>query len=131
MADLSGLRTRIRNRAEYTVKDSASRLQSTLRQTSPRDTGKMQTATSVDARGLTATAEAATSYASYVREGTRPHVIRPKRGKVLSFYWPKANRQMFLPRVNHPGTRGNTWWDKGLAEWQTFLADGLRRAPNA
>lgn len=129
MADLTQLRNRIRQRAEYAVNHSAQQLQSVLKQTSPRDTGLMQSKTTVQAQGLTATAKAATDYASMVREGTRPHVIRPRRKKVLSFYWPRLGRQMFLPRVNHPGTRGNTWWDQGIAKWQDYLQEGLRRAP--
>lgn len=129
MADLSQTRNRIRARATFAVDASASQLQQVLKSTSPRDTGLLQQKTTVQASGLTATAKAATDYASYVKDGTRPHVIRPRRGKVLSFYWPKTGRQMFLPKVNHPGTRGNGWWDEGLRKWQGFLEEGLRRAP--
>lgn len=128
MANLDALRTQIRQRATFAVSDSSTRLQQTLKQTSPRDTGLMESKTTVLARGLEATAKAATSYASFVKDGTRPHVIRPRRGKVLSFYWPKTGRRMFLPRVNHPGTRGNSWWDQGISKWQDFLRDALRRA---
>ena len=131
MADLSGLRTRIRTRATFAVSDSSRRLEAILRQTSPRDTGNMQQKTTVQAQGLIAEARAATEYASLVKDGTRPHVIRARRKKVLSFYWPKAGQQMFLPRVNHPGTRGNSWWDQGIGKWQDYLRDALNRAPNA
>jgi len=46
-------------------------------------------------------------YATYVHEGTRPHIILPKKaGGVLAFYWPKAGKTVFMRRVNHPGTQG-------------------------
>lgn len=128
MADLTVLRNQIRTRATFAVSDSSGRLQSVLKQTSPRDTGNMQNKTTVNANGLVATARAATDYASFVREGTRPHVIRARRKKVLSFYWPVASRQMFLPRVNHPGTRGNSWWDNAIRGWPDLLREALRRA---
>lgn len=130
MADLTQLRNQIRVRAYFAVSDSAPRLEQLLRQTSPRDTGLMQSRTTVSPRGLEATAKASTPYASFVRDGTRPHVIRPRRGRVLSFYWPKAGKQMFLARVNHPGTRSNPWWNNAIRRWPSLLEASLRRAPN-
>jgi hypothetical protein len=130
MADLTALRNQIRTRAVFAVSESSTQLERALKTTSPRDTGLMESRTTVQAQGLTATAKAATDYASFVKDGTRPHLIRPRTKKVLAFYWPKVGRQMFLPRVNHPGTRGNSWWDQGIAKWQDFLREGLRRAPN-
>lgn len=130
MADLSGLRTRIKARAVFAVSDSSRRLQATLKTTSPRVTGTMQNRTSVTADGLTATARAATEYASFVKDGTRPHVIRPRRARVLSFFWPQAGGRVFLAKVNHPGARANGWWDKGIGQWPDFLRDSLKRAPN-
>lgn len=54
---------------------------------------------------------AGANYAAAVHDGTRPHIIRIKRKKVL------ANRragQIFGKVVNHPGTRG-----------QPFMADAV------
>lgn len=39
-------------------------------------------------------------YARYLEEGTRPHVIRPRKKKAL--YWPGALHP--VKKVNHPGT---------------------------
>lgn len=135
MADLTSLRNRIRVRAYFAVSDASPRLESLLRSTSPRDTGLMQSKTTVSPRALVATATAATDYASFVRTpGTRPHkipTVKRKRGqKMLSFYWPEAGKQMFLPQVNHPGYRGSGWWDEGIRKWPDMLRDALRRAPN-
>ncbi|UYL88134.1 hypothetical protein SEA_EVAA_23 [Gordonia phage Evaa] len=49
--------------------------------------------------GVTATAP----YAAAVHEGTRPHVIRPRRGNVLAF--DIGGRTIFAREVHHPGTR--------------------------
>lgn len=57
---------------------------------------------------------AAVPWALYVHRGTRPHRI--DGNPLLSFYWPKAGKQMVRPFVNHPGTRPNR-----------FLLDAVRQ----
>ncbi|WP_235718302.1 hypothetical protein [Mycolicibacterium goodii] len=42
-------------------------------------------------------------YALYVHEGTRPHVIRPRRAQALRFQ--VGGRTVFARLVRHPGTR--------------------------
>lgn len=42
-------------------------------------------------------------YAQAVHDGTRPHVILPRRASVLRF--PSRGSIVFARRVNHPGTR--------------------------
>jgi hypothetical protein len=53
----------------------------------------------------------------YVHEGTRPHVIRPKKVGALRFFWHKRGHVVTLQKVNHPGTRRNP-----------FMAENLRSA---
>lgn len=75
---------------------------------------------------LSITSEA--PYTGFVRHGTRPHMIFPRRlGGVLVFFWEKTQRLMFLRHVHHPGTRPNDFVAKaeteGRAEekrWQLF-----------
>jgi hypothetical protein len=43
--------------------------------------------------------------AKWLNDGTRPHVIRPKRKKALRFFWRKIDRVVYFRQVNHPGTR--------------------------
>lgn len=129
MADMRDLVNQIRVRAYFAVSDASPRLEQILRQ-GPRDTGLMQSRTTVVPRGLTATAKAATPYASFVKDGTRPHIIRARRRKVLSFYWPKRGAVVFLAKVNHPGNKGNDWWNRGINKWPELLKEGLRRAPS-
>lgn len=46
------------------------------------------------------------SYSLYIHEGTRPHVIRPRKpGGVLRFEM--HGEVVFARHVNHPGTRAN------------------------
>lgn len=42
-------------------------------------------------------------YAPYIEEGTRPHVIRPKRAKALRFV--VDGRVVYARIVHHPGTK--------------------------
>lgn len=42
-------------------------------------------------------------YASHVEYGTRPHIIRPKRRRMLRFAM--GGRDVFAREVRHPGTR--------------------------
>jgi hypothetical protein len=56
-------------------------------------------------------------YAVWHHEGTEPHVIRPRKAKVLS--WVSGGERRFASSVNHPGTRPNR-----------FLSDNLPLARN-
>jgi hypothetical protein len=53
------------------------------------------------------------NYALAHHEGTAPHVIRPKSGKMLRFV--SRGQVVYAHVVNHPGTKANK-----------YLADALR-----
>lgn len=59
--------------------------------------------------------------AEYTNDGTRPHVIVPKRAKVLAFT--VNGRRVFARRVNHPGNKGTHWFDKTTKAWPAILKD--------
>jgi len=46
-------------------------------------------------------------YGAFVRQGTRPHEIRPVKAKALAFQI--GNRTIFAKRVYHPGTKPNPY----------------------
>ncbi|MFI0934573.1 hypothetical protein ACH4RG_22985 [Streptomyces sp. NPDC021019] len=48
----------------------------------------------------------------FVLDGTRPHVIRPRRKKVLRFVI--DGDVIFAAKVNHPGTRANDFLGRAL-----------------
>lgn len=50
--------------------------------------------------------------AAGIERGTRPHVIRPRRAKVLAFT--VGGRRVFARLVNHPGTRAYRVLERAL-----------------
>jgi len=53
-------------------------------------------------------------YAPYVHDGTRPHVIRPRRRQALKFR--VGGMTVFAKVVNHPGNRARPFFDRALIE---------------
>ncbi len=47
----------------------------------------------------------ATHYASYIEEGTKPHVIQARKAPLLRFYWTRHGFWFAGKKVNHPGTK--------------------------
>ena len=89
-----------------------------LKQNTPRATGKLANSTrfqlvgsnknqAVEVRQGARSPEGA-FYGMFVRGGTRPHEIRPKKpGGVLAFKI--GGRTIFTKKVNHPGTKANPY----------------------
>ncbi|MFC9604538.1 hypothetical protein ACFTTN_13900 [Streptomyces niveus] len=50
----------------------------------------------------------------FVLDGTRPHIIRPRRAKALRFQ--VGGRVVFAAYVRHPGTRPNDFMGRALRE---------------
>lgn len=85
----------------------------------PVDTGRLRnsgTSRITVANGKRVSAEVSfnANYAAAVHNGTRPHVIRPRRAKVLAFR--VGSKRVFATKVNHPGTKA-----------RPFLADALKQ----
>lgn len=67
-----------------------------------------------------------TDYAEFVNDGTRPHVIRPKRAHTLrrssrgvvkpALRFVVGGRVVFARVVHHPGTRPNPFLDRAVRE---------------
>lgn len=53
-------------------------------------------------------------YAPYVHDGTRPHIIRPRRRQALRFR--VGGMTVFAKVVHHPGTRARPFLDRALIE---------------
>ena len=63
-------------------------------------------------------------YADAVNYGTAPHVITPKNAKALRF---KVGGQfIFATKVNHPGTKGLGFFEKGVSKGEQILEQRLR-----
>lgn len=65
------------------------------------------------ARGYRGRIRSVRKVARYMEKGTRPHVIRAKRSRVLRFH--SGGALVFRRSVNHPGTKP-TWFMRDAAE---------------
>jgi hypothetical protein len=95
---------------------------------SPWDTGNLRGSHEISIRTLTGALKvvgrvtATAKYASYVHDGTRPHVIRPKAarrrpdGKPTALKFKMGGRTIIVSKVNHPGTRAQPWLATALYE---------------
>lgn len=78
----------------------------------PVDTGALRNAHRdgpivVSGSGIKTEIIASQKYAEGLHEGTKPHVIRPKKGKFLS--WMGPGGRVFARSVNHPGAKARPW----------------------
>ncbi len=97
-----------------------------LKQDAPKVTGDLARKTGVEvvsasSNRITAEARSDTPYAEFVIQGTRPHVIRAKRGSALRFNWPKAGGIVYFASVQHPGNAPNPFFDKVVKRWSEYL----------
>lgn len=85
----------------------------------PVDTGRLRSSGRMDIRvtsvGPTGSVTFPVSYAQFVHEGTRAHVIRARRKKALRFTG-RGGVVVFRRQVNHPGTRARPFLEQALAE---------------
>lgn len=85
----------------------------------PVDTGRLRSDIRFEIRnralGVTGRLFCTVSYADAVHDGTRPHVIRPRRpGGVLRFR--VGGQVVYAKFVNHPGTTGRPFLSQALRE---------------
>ena len=95
-------------------------LRSSAKRTVPRDTGRLGASINIQSykKGpLSAeiTVGSNLNYAYYVHEGTHPHQIRSRPGRVLQFV--HNGRVVYATKVHHPGTKPTR-----------FLSEHLRTA---
>lgn len=84
----------------------------------PVDTGRLRASGSMQIaeRGsaVVGQVEYTADYAAAVHNGTRPHVIVPRRGRYLRFQ--VGDRTVYARRVNHPGTPARPYLATALRE---------------
>jgi hypothetical protein len=131
-ADVSGLRARALTRYNRAAERAAVNLEAELKLEAPTRSYKLRESIKVRAerRSLTTwriTAETGDLIqANTTNSGARPHIIRARRAKTLSFYWPKVGRRVNPVQVNHPGNRGTHWWDKTIERAPSIIRRALR-----
>jgi hypothetical protein len=124
--DLSDLKRQLAQTEAARVRSAVRAMTDELKRTAPVDSGELARKTGVavtaaNDRQVTAVAEMDTTYAQVVREGSRPHVIRPRSRQALAFYWPKRGATVVLASVNHPGTAANPFFDRVVSDWRGYL----------
>ena len=65
-------------------------------------------------------------HARFVHDGARPHVIVPRKRKVLR--WPGGAQFIFARRVNHPGYSGDAWLRRAAAAAPVNFARHIQNA---
>ncbi|AJE32517.1 hypothetical protein B842_03320 [Corynebacterium humireducens NBRC 106098 = DSM 45392] len=110
--DGGALRDHLRAEATKLIRTAQRRTLNAAIHRSPLDTGQLENshrAGNIIVQGTRVSGEviAEQDYALAVHEGTRPHVIRPRRVKALT--WGKGAGRVFARSVNHPGSRPQPW----------------------
>lgn len=127
MVDLSSLRDELVKVTRRRVEKANSSMTTDLKTSAPRgETGELVRKTGVEITSATknrivSEAVIDVTYGEFVVQGTPPHVIRAKRGRVLAFNWPKAGGVVFFAKVNHPGTDANPFFDNVVNRWSRYL----------
>jgi len=85
----------------------------------PVDTGRLRASIRVERRSTLGlrqrwTVGSDVEYAPMVNDGTKPHIIRPKRAKALKFKM--GGKTVYAKVVHHPGTRARPFLDRALAD---------------
>ncbi len=131
MADATGLRQTVTTRARQAQVLAAADMRTRYRRAAPHKTGATQASIDIinfrtGGTELRCTATATTPQAKFTDEGTRPHVIRPRRAKALRF---RVNgRIVYAQKVSHPGNKGTRWFtNTGPREWHGALERAFGR----
>lgn len=118
--DRAALNRVVTNASRRELTEAARQVVNRARVLAPVDTGRLRASIRADPPRIfslrgSVTVGSDVEYAGYVNDGTRPHVIRPRRtGGVLRF---SVGGQVVYARVvNHPGTRARPFLDRALRE---------------
>lgn len=111
------LRQRLRTRYAGVARSAKDTLVLGLVSAAPFDTGETHASIkgSVSSQGedrYRLTLQAPTPQAKWTNDGTRPHVIRPRNKRALSFV--TSGVRVITSVVHHPGTPATHWWDHEL-----------------
>lgn len=93
-----------RNALKSTATDIAKDAQSNIKKNSYK-TGKLYKSVGITygKQGTRAIIEAKAEHGSFIEEGTKAHIIRPKNKKALRFKG--GSKYVFAKEVKHPGTK--------------------------
>lgn len=116
---------------ERAVRLTAETAEREAKRLAPFKTGKLHDSIKAEQARTTTNTVAAdvrarAKHASFVSDGTPPHVIQARRKQVLHFEG--AGGEVFVRRVNHPGTKPNDYWREASARADKMLLAATERA---
>lgn len=96
----------------------------------PVDTGRLRASIRIESRRTFTLRSVYTigsdlEYAAFVNDGTRPHIIRPRRAQALRFRI--GGRIVYAKVVHHPGTRARPFLDDALRQVAAARSYSFRR----
>lgn len=122
------------------LRDEGRRLVELMREEAPRRSGEfargIRFRTKQEGANLVLEVTTPQPLGSWIIEGTRPHVITPKRAKALRWF-PQGSiggiepdfslsQAIFATRVNHPGTDPNRFHGRAVRRWKPGARSALR-----
>ena len=117
--DRAQLNRQLRGARRSELETAARQVMNRAKVLAPVDTGRLRASIRIEARRDFAfrsvyTVGSDVEYAAMVNDGTRPHIIRPRRAQALRFR--VGGRIVFARVVHHPGTKPNPFLDRALRE---------------
>jgi len=117
--DRSDLTRAIRGASRAELREAGRQVVNRARVLAPVDTGRLRASIKADPPRLltfrpSVTIGSNVEYAEFVNDGTRPHIIRPRRGRALRFV--VGGRVVYARVVHHPGTRAQPFLDRALRD---------------
>jgi HK97 gp10 family phage protein len=64
-------------------------------------------------------------YASFVEDGTPPHLILPRRASMLRFE-SRSGETVYSPYVHHPGTKPNPFARRAVERMSPFIMESFK-----
>jgi len=128
--DRAALNRTIRGASRNELEIAAREVMNRAKVLVPVDTGRLRASIRIEQRRNLAlrsryTIGSNVYYAPFVNDGTRPHIIKPKRpGGSLRFVI--GGRVVYAKVVHHPGTRARPFLDRALREVAAARAYRLR-----
>lgn len=99
--------------------NSATYIKADMESRAPVRTGRLRQSIKIDVHQDRIVIGPHTEYAAFVEFGTKPHVIRPKGKKALSFF--VGGQRITVKSVNHPGTRAKPFVRPAFEDWVDTL----------
>jgi Bacteriophage HK97-gp10, putative tail-component len=117
--DRGDLRRAIRGASRSELREAGRQTVNRAKVLAPVDTGRLRASIRGELQGFFTLRPkfvigTNVDYAEMVHDGTRPHIIRPRRARALRFV--VNGRVVYAKVVHHPGTRPRPFLDRALRE---------------